>query len=219
MDDKKIRIMKRGFSFVSALLTILLFPAVTNAETRIGVRGAFNSVENSISAVNTETVLHDNSYNGFEVGGVLQSHYKSGMGIEIAGLYSQSGLQLPDKAILKQNSIIVPINMKMFFGLADNFDLFIYGGPQIRLNVGETAYTILNGDDIQEYVLNKATVSLNAGAGVMMGPHLQVFANYNWQVQNLGSYSLSHTDNSTTIELGRNPIRNRSLQLGATLFF
>lgn len=198
---------------------MLLVPGLVKAETRIGVRASFNSVVNDISAVNTEDVLKEENYNGYSCGLVLQSHYKSGMGLELGLLYSQEGMTLPNEEDFKHNSLVVPINLKMFIGLSDNLDIFLYGGPQMRLIVGETCRTILDGNFTQDYVLDKATYSLNAGVGVQLSSHLQIFANYNWQLQNLGEYSLSKTENSTVVELGRNPIHTRTLQLGTTIYF
>jgi len=211
--------MKKRFLLMSAFFVMLLVPGLVKAETRIGVRAGFNSVENNIESVNTETVLSENSYNGFLVGGVLQTHYKSGMGIEVACLYSQSGLVLPNEEMLKQNSLIFPISLKMFVGITEGIQLFVYGGPQLLLNVRETGRSVLDGTFSQDYVMDRAVFSVNAGAGIQLSPHFQVFANYNWQIPDGGLYSLNQTENSTVIEIGRKPINTRTLQLGTTIFF
>jgi len=204
-------------------LIIIAFMTMTvvaaGAQTKIGIRGGLNSVYNDVSDVSGETVLCEEYYNGFYIGGVLHSHYKSGLGFEIGAYYAQDGLKLPDEETFKLNSIMVPISLKMFMGLTNTIDLFVYAGPQLQLNVGDLGATVLNGQFTQEYVFDTANYSVNVGAGIQLSENLLVSVNYNWLIQDRGLYSYSQDNGVTTVTWGENPMGSRTLHVDLTILF
>ena len=116
-----------------------------------------------------------------------------GLGLEAAALYSQKGMKIDARETFKQNSFLIPLNVKYAFGLGNIANIFVAAGPEFGFNMGETSKVINNiivGDngetsgDIKAYVLEKSTLSINVGVGATLLNHLQVALNYNMPWKN-----------------------------------
>ena len=129
------------------------------------------------------------SYTGFFIGPKAELCVPIlGFGLEAAALYSQKGMSLGDNETFKQNSFLIPLNVKYAFGLGNFANIFIAAGPEFGFNMGETSKVVSNlfvgadgkaGGDIKAYVLEKSTLSINVGVGATLLNHLQVALNYN----------------------------------------
>lgn len=176
-----------------AVMAMMLFVAVpAQAQFSWGIKGGVNLVNNDFSALkgmaNKEQIMNKDNYTGFFIGPKAEVRIPIlGFGIEAAALYSQKGMSVGDNETFKQNSFLIPLNVKYAFGLGNFANVFIAAGPEFGFNMGETSKVIndivvengvANGD-IKAYVLEKSTLSINVGVGATLFNHLQVGVNYN----------------------------------------
>ena len=170
---------------------MLLAAVPAQAQFSWGIKGGVNLVNNDFSALKgmtKEDVMNQDNYTGFFIGPKAEVRIPIlGFGLEAAALYSQKGMTIGDNETFKQNSFLIPLNVKYAFGLGNFANVFIAAGPEFGFNMGETSKVIndivvengvANGD-IKAYVLEKSTLSINVGVGATLFNHLQVGVNYN----------------------------------------
>lgn len=176
-----------------AIMTMALFMAIpAQAQFSWGIKGGVNLASNDLSTfkgMTKEDVMNKDNYTGFFIGPKAELRIPIlGFGIEAAALYSQKGMTIGDNESFKQNSFLVPLNVKYAFGLGNFANVFIAAGPEFGFNMGETSkvfnnlITGTNGEtdgNISAYIMEKSTLSINVGAGVTLFNHLQVGLNYN----------------------------------------
>ncbi len=163
------------------LLAVVLTPADAQS-IKLGVKGGLNITDMSFD----EKVLETSNKTGFFVGPALQVTLPVGLGVEIAGLYDQKESKVNDETI-KQQSILVPVNLRYKFGLGSKAGIYLAAGPQFGFNVGDDKYTWKSLTDISgtqqqvenEFQLKKSSFSVNLGAGVYLTKHLEVGFHYN----------------------------------------
>ena len=175
------------------MMAIALFVAIpAQAQFSWGIKGGLNLASNDFSdlkGMNKEQIMSADSYTGFFIGPKAELRVPIlGFGLEAAALYSQKGMSLGDNETFKQNSFLIPLNVKYAFGLGNFANIFIAAGPEFGFNMGETTKVINNlivgadgetSGDIKAYVLEKSTLSINVGVGATLLNHLQVALNYN----------------------------------------
>ena len=175
------------------MMAIALFVAIpAQAQFSWGIKGGLNLASNDFSdlkGMNKEQIMSTDSYTGFFIGPKAELRVPIlGFGLEAAALYSQKGMSLGDNETFKQNSFLIPLNVKYAFGLGNFANIFIAAGPEFGFNMGETSKVVSNlfvgadgeaGGDIKAYVLEKSTLSINVGVGATLLNHLQVALNYN----------------------------------------
>jgi hypothetical protein len=97
---------------------------------------------------------------------------------------------------MKNQSLSVPVYLKYTFGLGNLLGIFGQVGPQFDYKLGDLNKTIEvsndsgNGKDVQEFILNQYTWSINIGAGVKLLNHIQAAVNYNIPLSKEGTYNL-----------------------------
>ena len=175
------------------MMAIALFVSIpAQAQFSWGIKGGLNLASNDFSdlkGMNKEQIMSTDSYTGFFIGPKAELRVPIlGFGLEAAALYSQKGMSLGDNETFKQNSFLIPLNVKYAFGLGNFANIFIAAGPEFGFNMGETTKVINNlivgadgetSGDIKAYVLEKSTLSINVGVGATLLNHLQVALNYN----------------------------------------
>lgn len=176
------------------VMAMALFVAIpAQAQFSWGIKGGVNLASNDFSDLkgmsNKEQVLNTDNYSGFFIGPKAEVRVPIlGLGLEAAALYSQKGMKIDAGETFKQNSFLIPLNVKYAFGLGNIANIFVAAGPEFGFNMGETSKVINNiivGDngetsgDIKAYVLEKSTLSINVGVGATLLNHLQVALNYN----------------------------------------
>lgn len=176
------------------MMAIALFVAIpAQAQFSWGIKGGLNLASNDFSDLkgmnSKEQVLNADNYTGFFIGPKAEVRVPIlGFGLEAAALYSQKGMTIGDNETFKQNSFLIPLNVKYAFGLGNFANIFIAAGPEFGFNMGETSKVVSNlfvgadgkaGGDIKAYVLEKSTLSINVGVGATLLNHLQVALNYN----------------------------------------
>ena len=176
---------------IMAIALIMAIPA--QAQFSWGIKGGVNLASNDFSDLKSmsskEQIFNTDNYTGFFIGPKAEVRVPIlGLGLEAAALYSQKGMTIGENESFKQNSFLIPLNVKYAFGLGNFANIFIAAGPEFGFNVGETSKVIndiivdANGEksgDIKAYVLEKSTLSINVGVGATLLNHLQVGLNYN----------------------------------------
>lgn len=169
------------------ILTIIAFAfvAVTaSAQFDFGLKGGVNITHMSFSS----DVISSSNQSGFYVGPTMKfSVPLVGIGFDASLLYDQRQGKV-DEETVKQQQIVLPINLRYQIGLGDLASILLFAGPQFGLNVGSDI------DEI-DWEWKSTNLSVNVGAGVMLLNHLQVTANYNIACGTTGNFSLSSSSN------------------------
>ena len=177
---------------VSTLLVMmcLLLAVPAQAQLKFGLKGGID-----MSKVTTE--IGDNA-TGFFVGPMMEATLPIvGLGVDVAALYSQSGVKFVDSDAEQLKSIEVPINLKWTVGLGSTLGVFAAVGPQFGFNVGDRWF-----DNVCEF--KKNTTSFNVGAGLKLLGHLQVGANYNFALKDNGKIHDGDIEDLATIGFKQN---------------
>lgn len=151
---------------VSTLLVFmcLLITVPAQAQIKFGLKGGID-----MSKVTTE--IGDNA-TGFFVGPMMEATLPIiGLGVDVAALYSQSGVKFEGVDSEKLKSIEVPVNLKWTVGLGSTLGVFAAVGPQFGFNLDNGVDAALNS--------KKCAVSVNVGVGLKLIRHLQLGVNYN----------------------------------------
>lgn len=180
--------MKRTL-IICSLALLSFIPA--SAQFSWGIRGGLNLVNNDITAVNEKSATNKDSYTGFFVGPMAEIQIPIiGIGIDVAALYSQKGLQVTDEETMKNQSIAIPVSLKYSLGLGNFAAVYFAAGPQFDYKIGDLDNKFQDGDDVKEFALEQSTWSINIGAGVKLINHIQAGINYNIPVSKEGAYKL-----------------------------
>ena len=194
-----MRVMKK---IVSTLVVMLcLFMAVpSQAQIKFGFKGGLD-----ISKLDTK--VSDNT-TGFFVGPMLDVTLPIiGLGIDVAALYSQSGIDVNNKSSEKLKSVEIPVNLKWTLGLGSTFGVFIAAGPQFGFSINDGWKQLMEES-------NKSFVSVNVGAGLKLLRHLQVGVNYNIGASKLGDMIVDSSEGKL-----RSGIRKNSWQVSLAYMF
>lgn len=187
---------------VSTLVVVLcLFMAVpSQAQIKFGLKGGLD-----ISKLDTK--VSDNT-TGFFVGPMLDVTLPIiGLGIDVAALYSQSGIDVNNKNSEKLKSVEIPVNLKWTLGLGSTFGVFIAAGPQFGFSINDGWKQLMEES-------NKSFVSVNVGAGLKLLRHLQVGVNYNIGASKLGDMIVDSSEGKL-----RSGIRKNSWQVSLAYMF
>lgn len=208
-----------------AVMAMMLFVAVpAQAQFSWGIKGGVNLVSNDLSSfkgMTKEDVMNKDNYTGFFIGPKAEVRIPIlGFGLEAAALYSQKGMNVGDNETFKQNSFLIPLNVKYAFGLGNIANVFIAAGPEFGFNVGETSMVFDNivktGESgveggVSAYVLEKSTLSINVGVGATLFNHLQVGVNYNMPWGKTGDFQYIDASEIDNVE----EIKGGQMSLGA----
>ena len=187
---------------VSTLVVMLcLFMAVpSQAQIKFGLKGGLD-----ISKLDTK--VSDNT-TGFFVGPMVDVTLPIiGLGIDVAALYSQSGIDVNNKSSEKLKSVEIPVNLKWTLGLGSTFGVFIAAGPQFGFSINDGWKQLMEES-------NKSFVSVNVGAGLKLLRHLQVGVNYNIGASKLGDMIVDSSEGKL-----RSGIRKNSWQVSLAYMF
>lgn len=174
--------MKKLFTTLVLLSAML---ATTNAQSvKFGVRGGLNITNMSFD----NNVFDSSNRVGFYIGPTLQLGLPvGGLGVDISGMYDQRESKVDDE-VIKQQSIVVPVNLRLKLGFASEAGVYLAAGPQFGFNVGDDKFTwksvTTDSSGAKEEVentfqLKKSNFSINLGAGVYLSKHLEVGFTYN----------------------------------------
>ena len=173
--------------FAIAIIAALAFSAImpAHAQFALGIKGGVNLVSNDVTGLTTmkkEDFLNKDSYTGFFIGPKAEVDIPfTGLGLEVAALYSQKGMAISTDETYKLNSVLIPVNVRLGFGLGNLLKIFIAGGPEFDFNIGDNLNFVTGSKEegIVAYAVNKSALSVNVGVGATVLKHLQLGVNYN----------------------------------------
>lgn len=161
--------MKKVLS--TLLLVVCCWLAIpAQAQIHFGLKGGIDVSKMTFSS----DLLKGDNRTGFFIGPMLDFTVPvMGVGVDVAALYSQSGLKANDEFSESETlkSIEVPINLKWTIGLGSTLGVYLAAGPQFGFSLNDKLW-----DNIEA---KKCAVSVNIGAGVKLVQHLQIGVNYN----------------------------------------
>ncbi|WP_315565931.1 porin family protein [Hoylesella pleuritidis] len=202
------------FTLVAVLMFGLSVPV--QAQVQFGVKGGLNVGSMSLN----NDLLKASNRTGYYFGPTVKFTLPVvGIGIDAAALYDQRETKLSNDKLketssfektVKQQQIVVPINLRYNIGLSKMAALLFYAGPQFGFNVGDKNESI-DGKRIDWHFKN-SNLSINAGAGVMLLNHLQVSVNYNIACGKTGEATVDNTIDAIKA-------RNHAWQVGAAYYF
>ncbi|WP_291558930.1 porin family protein [Bacteroides sp.] len=184
---------------IIVVMVCLLLAVPAQSQVKFGLKGGLDisKLDNNIG---------DNT-TGFFVGPMLDVTLPIvGLGIDVAALYSQSGMDVNNKSSEKLKSIEIPVNLKWTLGLGSTFGVFIAAGPQFGFSLND------GWKELMEET-NKNFVSVNVGAGLKLLRHLQVGVNYNIGASKLGDMIVDESKNL------RSGVRKNSWQVSLAYMF
>ena len=202
------------FTLVAVLMFGLSVPV--QAQVQFGVKGGLNVGSMSLN----NDLLKASNRTGYYFGPTIKFTLPVvGIGIDAAALYDQRETKLSNDKLketssfektVKQQQIVVPINLRYNIGLSKMAALLFYAGPQFGFNVGDKNQNI-DGKRIDWHFKN-SNLSINAGAGEMLLNHLQVSVNYNIACGKTGEATVDNTIDAIKA-------RNHAWQVGAAYYF
>lgn len=191
--------MKKIFSTL-VIMVCLLLAVPAQAQVKFGLKGGLD-----VSKLDNK--VGDNT-TGFFVGPMVDVTLPIiGLGIDVAALYSQSGLDVNNKNSEKLKSVEIPVNLKWTLGLGSTLGVYVAAGPQFGFSINDGWKQLMEES-------NKSFVSVNVGAGLKLLRHLQVGVNYNIGASKLGDMIVESSDGDL-----HSSIRKNSWQVSLAYMF
>ena len=168
------------------LVMAIAMLGVTSAKAQVsfGVKGGLNISEMSLD----EDVFNTSNRMGFFAGPILRvSLPVPSLGFDVAALYDQRETKINDETV-KQQSIVIPANLRLNLGLSNVAGIYVAAGPQIGFNIGDDEYSLKDLKGSREnaqnnFQLKKSVFSVNVGGGVNFG-RFEVGVTYNIGISN-----------------------------------
>lgn len=151
-----------------------------SAQVEIGVKGGLNLTELHYPYDDTDDMENQA---GFFIGPMVKVGLPKGFAVDGSILYDQRSTKITPAiaggiiypTTIKQQQLVVPINLRYGKALSKTMEAYVFAGPQIGINVGDkTIYTCY-----ADWNFTKANISINMGLGVTLLRRWQVSANYN----------------------------------------
>ena len=181
--------MKKIFSTL-VIMVCLLLAVPAQAQVKFGLKGGLD-----VSKLDNK--VGDNT-TGFFVGPMVDVTLPIiGLGIDVAALYSQSGLDVNNKNSEKLKSVEIPVNLKWTLGLGSTLGVYVAAGPQFGFSINDGWKQLMEES-------NKSFVSVNVGAGLKLLRHLQVGVNYNIGASKLGDMIVESADGDLRSNIRKN---------------
>lgn len=188
------------------LLTVIMFAFSVNAKIKLGVKGAINVTDLSLSNVGDNFKASNRV--GFALGPIIDFKMPIfGLGMDVATLFSYKTAELKSKDQSKninEAGIAIPINLKYTFGFSKILGFYLAAGPDFFFN--------MSGSKRFENVKFKQEnmrVGINVGGGFRVLNHLQIGATYNFPL------SKSAKGNNDT----NYSYKSKSWEISAAYFF
>ena len=164
--------MKKFLSSLVLLTVLAVMPAGAQS-VKFGVKGGMNVSSMSFD----KDVIDSENRVGWFIGPSMKLSLPI-IGFDIAAFYDQKETEV-DNVAIKQQSILIPVNVRGNFGLGSLAAIYIAAGPQFGFNVGDETFK-WNKEGVENtFQLKKSSLSLNLGAGVTVLKHLEVGFVYN----------------------------------------
>lgn len=178
---------KSVLSLIMVLAMVAVLPV--GAQVKFGVKAGVNLSQMSMD----KDVFNTSNRAGFFMGPTLKVGLPVlGLGLDMSALYNRQeakveGINNKFNTVLKQQQLIVPVNVKYSIGVGSAANIFVFAGPQIAFNIGDKLKKISELKDQEaEWTMKSSNFSVNAGVGLTVATHFQVTANYNVGVGKTG---------------------------------
>ena len=165
---------------------LLAMPSSAQSGVQIGFKGGVQLTEMSFSG----DVLRSNNRAGFCIGPSMKIGTPvTGFAIDVSMLYDQRDLKV-DGQILHQKSILLPANARLGASVFKLVGISLSAGPQFSFNLGnDIMHWVDQNGDAKQFTLQNTTLSLNIGAGVTIGSHLEATIYYNLPLGKTGDFT------------------------------
>ncbi len=205
---------------ISVALLAFVFAASANAQLKLGVKGGINVTDMSLD----NKVFDASNQAGYFFGPTVKFSLPIvGLGVDAAALYdhrsAKVGVEDKDNNLrgeetLKQDQVVVPINLRYGIGLGDSAEIFLFAGPQFGFNVGDKEQKLWN--QAAEWKLKTSNFSINLGVGATVLKHLQVSANYNIACGKTGDIEASGVLKDV---VKKDDVKNNAWQIAVAYYF
>ena len=179
--------MKKFLSSLVLLAVMAVMPASAQL-VKFGVKGGINK-----SSMNFDEDVITKDRVGWFVGPSLKvSLPLLPLGFDIAAFYDQKESEIDNMATIKQQSILVPVNVRANIGLGSSAAVYLAAGPQFGFNVGDDEFK-WNKEGIEnKFQLKKSAFSVNLCAGVTVLKHHEMGFTYNIALGSTADISLKN---------------------------
>lgn len=180
----------RRIVLLLVVLATFLSATESSAQIKYGVKGGLNLSDVVImdtwrgSSEKNQSISISNR-NGFFIGPTaLMSTPLKRLDIDASLLFDQRGVETMSisldgghafKTTTTQQQLVLPVNARYNLISGKSASLFVFAGPQLGINIGKRENELDHGS----FVFNRASLSINAGAGLLLARHIQISANYN----------------------------------------
>lgn len=185
--------MKKKVILASVALAAMAWQPAA-AQLRFGVKAGLNI--NKMNFSDNDANLSSDNRAGWFIGPTAEFKVPLiGIGVNGALLFDQRKTKFADYSTYTENFLSVPINLKYSFGFSSLAGGFITAGPQFSCKLGDKNKS---WDTITNYDSQTWATSFNVGAGVRLGGHLDVGANYNFTVGKSGVFEYENNQSTRT---------------------
>ena len=141
----------------------------------------------------------------------------TGLAVDVAALYEQKDAKVNGETI-KHKSIVLPVNARYSFGMAQTASVYVAAGPQVGFNVGSENFNWKEKDSYDNtFQLKKSEFSVNLGAGVCVGEHVELGFTYNIPLGKTGDASWD--DVKDALDKLKDDTRANAWTLSASYYF
>jgi hypothetical protein len=196
---KEERIRKNMLTRVMAssfIMCLLSFSTAAAQTVNFGIKGGLDAAEMKLKGDFFDTSNRVGWFIGPSVRAAIPF-----LGFDVSLLYSQreSKIEIEKYTVndgwqtynmprslsetVKTQQIILPINARFSFGMGDRAGIYLFAGPQLAFNIGDSDKKLF--DQVGEWTVNSSNFSVNIGGGVQFG-HVQISVNYNAAIGNTG---------------------------------
>ena len=212
--------MKKTLATAAIATAALLCAGSAQAKAKLGIKGGLNVTNMSLS----KKVFDADNKTGFFIGPTLKfSMPLTNLGIDVSALYDQREAKVTgevgneqitiEERSMKSKYINIPINLRYSIGLGSLASVYFFGGPQFGFNVGDKSQELVDG---ATWRLKSSTFSVNLGAGLTLGSHLQLSVNHNIACGQTGDVTFS---SATSDIFGSKKGRANAWQMGLAYYF
>lgn len=206
---------------VLLFLSLLMFQASeATAQVKFGIKAGAN--------INNFSMSDDLGYSvsnkvGFSIGPTVRLSLPiKGMAVEAAAMFDQQSVDVESPGLaggkiyettLRQQQIVVPINLHYGFDISENTVLSIMAGPQVGIRAGKKVIET----DYADWLSKSAVFSINAGLSLTLYDHIQLSAGYNIACGNSGEFWINRQTKSGGEKIGN--AKFNAVKLAVSYYF
>lgn len=186
--------MKKMIGLLMVTMLMAVMPAHAQG-INFGIKGGINSTEMKFD----KSVFDSENRVGWFIGPTLKVALPvGGLGVDIAALYNQQETKLNDQSITQKN-VVVPVNVRLNFGLGSTAGVYVAAGPQFGFNVGDDEFNWKDKENYENtFQLKKSSFSVNLGAGLYLSKHIELGFTYNISLGKTGDATFKDSMKAVT---------------------